>query len=266
MHRSPSAPLVLSSAALGVLTLTTSGAAAQLVPYRGFDRVSTPSTAGATNALGAEGAWLAGAGALGSIHTVDFESMTPGTTGTIFTIAPGVTMRVASSYHTDFFSLEGGPTRYGAVDGFNTTVGGANHMRYDSGAGSTLQPAIQLDFAQPIAAFSLFLTGEGHSGLVGDAYSTRLYLNGSTQPAMFFGDSGFPYWPSRAQPNVKFGGFIDPTASITRVVIEPRFLSTLPYGRGSYSLDDIRWVPSPAPSAAALLAFGGVLITRRARR
>lgn len=241
--------------------------AAQLTPYRGFDRVTAPSVAGATNALGAESAWLSAAGTLGSIHTADFESLISGNTGAVFTIAPGVTMRAIGGLRADTLTVESSPSSFGPVDGFNTTAGGANHMRYYSGPGNFLQPAIQFDFAQPIAAFSLFMTGEGHSGLVGDHFSTRIMLNGSIFPAMYFGDQGNPYWPSSAQPNVKYGGFIDPTAFVTRVVLEPRFLSSDIPGRGSYSIDDVRWVTSPVPSPSAFGVFvlSGFLMARRSR-
>ncbi len=251
---------------LGAVCAGGTHAAAQLVPYAGFDRVQTASTAGAVNALAAEAQWLNDAAAAGPIHVVDMESMTAGASGRMHTIAPGVTMGVRGGYHPDSLTVESGSSaQYGSLRGFNSTLGGMNHMSYASGD-VFAPPQVFLTFAQPIQALSLFITGEGLASLfVAGSGSTRIFANG--RPVVGFGDLGNPYWPSTAQPDVRFGGFIDPSAAFTSVMIELKsYSSGLPW-RGSYSLDDIRWVPSvvPGPGVLAVLGAAGAVVGRRRR-
>lgn len=252
---------------LEVLVLLAGDAQAQLTPYRGFDRVSSPSITGATNSLAAESAWLSAAGARGPISTVDFESMAIGTNSPSHIIAPGVRMWTRGGVYFNFqdtLAVEDS-SRYALESGFNTTAGGSNYMRYEQRTGAPWTHKVHFVFDQPIQAFSLFVTGEGGSQWLGDQYSTKFYLDGNTRPAMGFGDGGFPYWPSRAQPNARFGGFVDPTGSFTSVTIETRWPSSWVDWHGGFSFDDIRWVPAvPAPGTLGL--FAGVCMGAVRRR
>jgi len=237
---------------------------AQLVPYRGLDRVAAPSVATASAALAAESDWLRDAALLGPIHTVDMESLTPGASGTSHLVAPGVTIRVRNGTRPDKLVVENAPSSYGPTKGFNSTSGGTNHLRYANGD-IGWPPQITFTFSKPICAFSLFITGEGHSGLIGDYGSTRFLLDGSIHPAMFLGDGGYPYWPTHDQHNVRFGGLIDPTDSITSVTIALRFLSSDTAWHSSFSIDDVRWVEAPVPAPGALSVLGLPLLAIRRR-
>lgn len=122
-------------------------------------------------------------------------------------------------------------------------------------------------FTQPIDSFSLFITGEGHGPSFNSEYFfTKIFLNGNSNPAMSFGDGGFPYWPSTAQPNVRFGGFTGAPSNITMVTLEFRFHSSEFPWQGQFSIDDVRWVYSvPAPGSLAVLPLAGVCGLRRRR-
>jgi len=265
---------VLISAVCCQSFLMLSNADAALAQYHGFDRVTNPSIAGATNSLAAEANWLNDAALRGPIHTVDFESMTLGANAPSHIIAPGVRMWTRGGIYWNFQDTLAVDTavanpNYALVNGFNTTAGGSQVMRFEQRTGTPWLHKVTFTFDQPVQALSLFITGEGNNGYagLGDRYATKVYLDGNINWAMSFGDWGNPYWPSRAQPNARFGGFIDPTGSFTSVTIETRFPSSELDWNGGFCFDDVRWVYAvPAPGTLGLLASGGLLATRRTRR
>ncbi len=247
-----------------------SPARATALNYSGFDQVASPSTATATNALTAEADWLNDAAQVGAVHTVDFESLTAGTTGRSFVIAPGVTMHVVDTlnYLAEFEVRDGPMPGYPLINGFNTTPGGTQHMEYTLAPGSgAQQPALRFEFDQPIAAFSTFVTGgQEEPGIVGDFGTTDINAT-FTNTITTFGDPGFPYWPSRDQPNVRFGGFIDDTTTYTDIWVFFRFYSHDTPHLPSFSVDDVRWVyaPVPEPGSALCLATLALATFGRAR-
>lgn len=258
--------LVLIGAMLGA-SAAGSAAHAQLISHGGFDLISSPTISSATNSVTAEANWLADAGLLSNpIHTVDFESMTPGISAFTHTIAPGVTMSVPSHYYyPDNLQVMSGSTIYAPLSGYNTTAGGANHMRFEMSGGSIHAPTVMLNFATPINAISLFITGEGESNWTFSYPNTRLSA-GPPSSMVGLGDHGNPYWPSTQQPNARFIGLIDPTASFTSVAIAFRHRSSDLYWHGSFSLDDIRWVEAPVPAPGTLALLGLPLAAIRRRR
>jgi hypothetical protein len=249
------------SAALVVAVCVGSNATGQVTTSTGFDRIAGTSISAATNALSAEANWLSDAAAIDVIHTADFESMAAGASGRTLVIAPGVT---ASSSYDPFYphdlAVASGPIpSYGPLNGFNTTSGGSQHLRYLHDGGSVLRGTVTLTFDRPVSAFSFFMTGEGN---------VASWDWGSTNFGGYsVGDYGDPYWPSIEQPNARFGGFVDQTGAYTTIGIGLKWDSSdLPW-RGSFSLDDIRWVctPVPEPGTFAMMALLPLVAPRRGR-
>ena len=247
-------------------------AEAQWSMYGGFDMVNTASVVNATNSLQAEAAWINAAGAIDTIHTVDFETLTLGDSGWLHTIAPGVRMMVRGGAFADDLTVSNGPTAgYSSINGFNSTQGGSQHMRYTSYPGSVgRQPTVVFLFDQPISALSTFITGQGTGSTFDFFQSTTIHAYGTVNRQMGIGDLGNPYWPSTQQPNVRFGGFVDGSESFTRVEVRLRWYSSgqdTPW-RGSFSLDDVRWVyaPIPAPGTVAVFAIVPLLCCHRRHR
>lgn len=260
MH--PSA--LVAAAALAVLGTSAHG---QLAGYGGFDLISSPTISSATNSVAAEANWLADAGLLSNpIQTVNFESMSPGISAFTHTIAPGVTMSVPSHFfYPDNLRVISGSTSYAPASGYNTTAGGSNHMRFEMSGGSVHAPIVTLNFATPISAISLFITGTGDPNWVFSYSNTRLSA-GPPSTTVGLSDHGNPYWPSTEQPNARFIGLIDPSASFTSVAIAFRHRSSDLYWHGSFSLDDIRWVEAPVPAPGTLALLGLPLAAMRRRR
>ena len=239
-------------------------ASGQVSHYGGIDLVTTPSVATATNALAQESNWLNDVSPFGTVHTVDFESMTPGNSANSFTIAPGVTMTALGTpgFPSTLEVLAGPHAQYPLINGFNSSTGGTNHMSFYQSPGNLSQPSVQFDFDQPICAFSTFLTGgPENSPFVGDFQISE--INDSLGRRITdFGDLGNPYAPSDDQPNVRFGGFAGPTLSYSRIIVSYRFDSSSIDFEGTISFDDVRWVyANHIPEPTALSLFAAVALT-----
>jgi hypothetical protein len=259
----------ISSAMITASLIWPGVAFAQWHRFGGFDLVDIASVSPATNSLSAEASWIDFVGA-SDIHTVDFEAATPGSSGFLHTIAPGVRMSVIGGLHPDDLTVLNIPSiSYPVINGFNSTQGGSHHMGYTSHPGTAgRQPVVIFSFDQPISSFSIFLTGRGASGTPFDFFnSTTIHAFGTVNRQMGIGDFGNPYWPSTDQPNVRFGGFVDGSESFTRVEVRLHWLSgglDFPH-YGSFSFDDIRWVyaPIPAPGTVPALVIAALCLTRR---
>lgn len=245
-------------------------ALAQFTGYGWSERTFAPSPATATRCLAEETAWITAVGGPAQISTVDFEAM--GLTSTPITtinITAGVQMR-AINPALGFTISNAAPIQYSGryiTDGFNTTTGGSQHAKFYSVPGFTSRQVL-FTFSQPIEAFSMWVTGTGHTGFFGSLPNTELSWRDPQTRTW----GVFPTWgpPIDAHvDNALFIGFVAPGKSITSVTLTLRS-NSYPEPRddqGSYSLDDIRWVPSiPSPGSAVALGVGGLAVARGQRR
>jgi hypothetical protein len=246
------------------------GPAYGFTQWGGIDRVTTPSIAGAANCLTGLNAWTAAASGLGTIHTADMEALAPGQLGSVTTLEPGVTMALLGGGSTGALHVRT-TTPSDPKYGFNTTATGAQHVEIiQSDTHIVQQPMVRFTFAQPIQAFSFLMTGEGAvSSFAGGFGPTTGWTGGSTDPTFGPGDGGVsPFWPSADQPNARFAGFVDPGASVTSILIELKYMSYGTHSTGTFSIDDIRWVPSPVPGpgVVTLAIIGAPMVAKRRLR
>jgi hypothetical protein len=230
-----------------------SSAAANSLDIHGSDRVTSPSTSGATNALAAQAAWQAGAG--GPVFLQDFESFSDGTSPvTAIQLAPGVSMLTnssASSRPAGFQVSSGNDI----LNGFNTTQGGNKSVAW-----YTDSPSAQMlvfNFSRPIQAFSTWITGPGITGAINDKGSYELkWTTPGAGTGNFFFKTHDPFFDGIID-NAQFVGFVDPNAKATQVELQMEFASSPDQLFGAFAFDDVRWVVAvPEPSTLALLVIG----------
>lgn len=248
------------------MTLAAAAIPASAAPYVGSDRVSASSNATAANALAAESAWLAAVSAAGPLYTQDFESMNRTNAPVVITtLAPGVTMTTSSglSYQTGF-KIDNAVNSQVNYDtqGYNTTPGGQNYAAWQ--CDSPPVQIIDFFFAQPIQAFSFWMTGTGAAGWLFDHVVHDIDWDGIGPGGFSFTVNGLPY--TAYWDNAMFVGFVDPTAHSTHVEFQVRFPSFLQGFGGAYALDDIRWVPTAPEPLGLVVLLGPAFHTLTRRR
>jgi hypothetical protein len=191
------------------------------------------------------------AGGIGTIATINFESAALGSF-TSLVVAPGVTLSAVTSASIN--NTPNFPTNP-ALDGFNTTPGGANYVE-------SLGRILTFTFSTPTQFFGVWLTGTQ----INFFQDTVTFNDGAAQTinAVQTGTDG-------SHGAVNFVGFTDAGKSITSV--------TVTSGNGSggdfIGIDDVSYqttassVPEPGSLGivvACLLGFGIAYRRRRANR
>ena len=225
---------------LSALSLLAAGPArAQLVTFTATDSGAGPgSTPVNSNAKAAQ--FDAAAALLGPMGLITFESAPVGPY-TSLTVAPGVTLTG--------LDVTGSPQKINntpnfptnpALDGFNTTLGGA---KYAEAVGGTLT----FTFATPVQAFGAYFTG-----IQPFFFQDTLTFNDGTSESINIPAA------DASSGGVSFAGFTDRGRLITQVTINSTNPAT---GAGDFiGVDDVRFGPVPAvPEASTTVSFGLLL-------
>ncbi len=191
--------------------------------------------------------------ALSAAYTqvVDFESASLGYF-TSLTVAPGVTATMTGMANSSSCGITNVPGT--SILGYNTTSGGARHLRAVPvfGIGTCI---IDFDFDIPSMAWGAYITGLGTAN--GNLF--LMYDDGSVQQHSVMGNTS---------GGVLFFGVIDPGKVFSEVSLELRNVTG---SRDIYSIDDMRHtqgvIPEPATFALVGVGVAGALgLTRRRRK
>jgi hypothetical protein len=169
------------------------------------------------------------------------------------TIGSGVVLTDQSGQTNDFRVLSSNLEN--SMIGFNTTTGGDQRVCFENHV-LINQSVHEFTFANPIQAFSFFITGYGDG--MGAGLPTALTME-------FTNNSGLQTYQIPHNPIMsRFVGFGDLGEQITSV----RLVMTAFGGPfvSSFSVDDLTWVGTvPEPTSASLLAAGAMGFLRRRR-
>jgi hypothetical protein len=221
-----------------LLLLSPTPSTAAIIVYSGADP-GVGSGGARPNSDAAQTAFAAGAG--GPLTTLTFEGLSLGDFSSM-NVGGGVTATLTGTSS----DANAGITNAVATDlGYNTTSGGANHLRFvPSFNGASAQLAFS--FSNPIQSFGFYLTGAESSV---DGTFTLQFTDGSSQslPITKGSVSG---------GGVQFFGFSDVGTSITSVT----FNSAGPFStRDIVGFDDVQFAPTAAtPEPATLAVFGAL--------
>jgi hypothetical protein len=210
-----------------------SGVNAAVITFTGIDPGAGPGDTH-PNADAAAANFDAAVGGLGTLNVITFEGLPIGNFSSR-QLEPGVTATLtgtASDANAGITNVLGDSTL-----GFNTTLGGTNHLRFVP-TGTTSTAIARFDFTLPIDAFGMYLTGLGTAS--GNLHTT--FFDGSSQDLAVTGSSS---------GGVKFFGFTDVGKKISIVSLELRGISG---SRDIFGIDDLRSVMVPEPSTLVLLA------------
>ena len=226
---------------------------AALTVYSGQDTFSTAVIGPNPNSAAAAAAFDAAVSGLGSGSLVNFESAPLGNINNL-TIAPGVTLsgtNIFAANHT-IRNTSNFPS-YPTVDGFNTTVGGANFVEVFGGT-------LRFSFATPIRAFGAYF-----SGIQTNFYPDNITFSDGTSQTLFVPGAGTNGFTGA----LSFLGFTDPGKSISSITL----VASNAFGADAIGVDDVRFlgvpagIPEPASWALMLGGFGlvGAAMRRRAK-
>jgi hypothetical protein len=141
------------------------------------------------------------------------------------------------------------------VEGYNITAGGSRFLKIEEnqpGPGVEPEVGITFDFADPIVAFGIYVTGADPA--VQGAVSVRF-------------DDGEPRFVSLDGPSggsTQFWGITLPQGRSIRsvtVLVTPE----AGINGDAIGIDDVRWVAAPEPRMWVLLAAAGLALGRRRR-
>ena len=238
--------------ALAVCLLTFSGAHAfaGVITFIGEDLNAGPGSPTPMSSAAAA-SFATAAGAIGNIATINFESAPLGSF-TSLVVAPGVTLSaVASGTINNTPNFPSNP----ALDGFNTTPGGANYVE-------SLGRITTFTFSTPVQFFGVWLTG-----LQLNFFQDKVTFNYGTAQTINALETG----TDSSHGAVNFVGFTDAGKSITSVTIT----SGSGTGGDFIGIDDVSYqttassVPEPASLGvvvAGLLGLGFAYRRQQANR
>jgi hypothetical protein len=200
---------------------------------------SVSSNANIPNSQAAETNFKTAAGVLGTITTINFETVPVNvpTFQTSLALGNGVTATLTGTFTQPTTGVTA--TVGDSSVGFNTTSGGSRYLEID--INSAPSPAnVRIDFPQPIQAFGAYVGGIG----TGSGAVDVTFFDGATQSIPIATPLGAP------GGGMHYVGFTDPGASIVSVTF--REVGVPPSSiDDSYSIDDISYVVNPNATAAA---------------
>jgi len=221
------------------------------ITYYGIDAGAGPSSP-RPNSDATAATFDAAASALGTVSIVDFESAPLGYFASV-TVAPGVTASM-SGMANDFscgITTDTGDN----IVGYNTTAGGARHVRAvpTYGIGTC---TLAFAFDDPINSWGAYITGLGTAA--GDLHI--VYDDGTVQDHAVSGNSS---------GGSIFFGLTDAGKQFSQVALELRGVTST--SRDNYSVDDMRYVGTgepaiPEPTTLALLGLGLLGVVRKRRK
>jgi len=215
-------------ATLGLIAASVNAAP---ITFNGID-VAANSTDPRPNSSSSAASFDAAAGALGTVHIIDFESAPLGNFVTL-AVAPGVTL---SSNQEIRNTPQGTPD---GLYGYNTTAGGSRFLSLFGGN-------ITFNFSTPIQAFGSYLSGVQLTG------ETITFSDGSSQTL------AIPNPPT----GVEFFGFTDVNQSIASVTVNVQIGST----GDIMGIDDVRFVTVPEPASLSFVGLGFCAVALHFRR
>jgi hypothetical protein len=232
----------------------TTGTAA-VTTFSGADSgPSVSSNASIPNSQAAEGNFKTAAGALGTVTTIDFESVAVNvpTFQTNLALGNGVTATLAGTFTQATTGVTA--TVGDSSVGFNTTSGGSRYLELDINSAPSPASA-RINFPQPIQAFGAYVGGIG----TGSGAIDLTFSDGATQSIPIPPPVGV------AGGGMQYVGFTDPGASIVSVTFREVGVAPFPdFIDDSFSLDDISYVVNPdaqpAPVASVPAISSSMLI------
>lgn len=201
-----------------------------------------------TNSAAAEAAFLAAAGALGTVATETFETQTLGYY-TPLPIVGGTLAYVAPNFGAGFSGVSN--TTFGNVYGFNVTQGGSRWFGFPSFLPSG---AATFTFSGPTKSFGFYTTG------VQTTFTAAIIVS------LIDGSTSSFNLPLNVNGGVSYFGIVD-TTSFTSVSIVN---TSQPGQSDAWGIDDISYntslVPEPATWSMLVMGFGLVGATLRRRK
>ena len=265
---------VLAMLTLPVLCPTQLAGAVPITVFSGVDSNLASISAPRPNSEAAIAGFQAHVTALGqSISTTGFETLPVAEVlnGVAVDIGAGVEMAVGNTSSL----VSGGNTFVTGIRsnqafpqfGFNTTAGGSHFLRIvtqRTTTGQTTNATVTFDFATPIDAFGLSLTGLGS----GDGSLVTLqFVDGSLQTLPVPGGN-----LSSTNVEAGFFGFVDADASISSVIFDLQFTNSENFATAyMLGIDDITLstpvprgaVPEPASVLLLITGIAGIWLQRR---
>ena len=202
------------------------------VIFTGADLNVLPSSPSGPNSTSAANNFDAAAALIGTVSIIDFESAPVGSFTTL-TVAPGVTISGTNINGADQSINDTFDASFPALDGYNTTSGGANFVEMLGGS-------LVFNFATPTQFFGAFLSG------VQDFLQDTITFSDGTSQTIDIPEAG----TSSSVGELVFVGFTDAGKSISSITINA--------GTNAFDaigVDDVRY-----QSASAVPEPGSVLL------
>lgn len=228
---------------VAVLGLLVSPAHAGLVVFSAFDNAAGPTDPRPlSNAAAAS--FDAAAAAIGPASTITFESAPVGSFHNL-TVAPGVSINGTDAAGVDqtIRNTSNFPTNP-ALDGYNTTAGGANFVEMVAGN-------LVFTFSNPTQFFGAYFTGVQTTFFT----DTITFFDGTSQSITIPG--------SVSAGGVAFTGFTDAGALISSIKVTAGTVG--PGGAGDFiGVDDVRFQTGPStapvPEPSTIISAGMAVI------
>jgi hypothetical protein len=220
--------------AMAAFALVTPPAHAGLVLFSGTDD-GAGSLATAPNSAAAAASFAAAVAALGTEHTITFETSSLGTFSSL-SPAPGISLTGSNVNDNDqsivntTSNINITPPCSNALCGYNTTPGGSNFLLLFGGTAT-------FSFGGGTVAFGAYLSGVQNAG------ETITFSDGTSQ-SVGISNPGF-------DGGTTFVGFTDSDKSIASITIN--------VNNDIVGMDDVRYVTGSVPEPASLALLSGAL-------
>ena len=239
-----------AAAGLVLLSLTVVPASAGVVTFMGADLNVLPASPSGPNSTAAAANFGTAAAALGTVSLMTFESAPVGSFTSLM-VAPGVTISGTDHLGSNFSINNTFDAAFPALDGYNTTPGGAKFVEMMGGD-------LTFTFTTPVQFFGAYLSG------VQNFLQDTITFNDGTSQTINVPETG----TSSSVGELAFVGFTDAGKSISSITIHA--------GTGAWDaigVDDVRYQSGanavPEPGSMMLLLTGccfGLTLWFRRRR
>jgi hypothetical protein len=209
-------------------------ASAALIQFTGADLNVLPSSPSGPNSTAAAASFDAAAAGLGTSSIITFESAPLGSFTSLL-VAPGVTISGTDHLGNNFTINNTFDASFPALDGYNTTSGGAKFVEMMGGN-------LTFTFTSPVQFFGAYLSG------VQNFLQDTMTFNDGTSQTINIPETG----TSSSVGELAFVGFTDAGKSITSVTI-----SAGTNAWDAIGVDDVRYqsAASTTPEPASMMLF-----------